>query len=143
MWPETIAVDIWRRGTKVMALRNRLDVCNHYKIDGANLDQFQRDATQKGIRPIYHPADGKVKMVNKGGHHLFLCNGGDFRGILEDMDLRSILDDIAHKSDPSLFPKKNSRDNRGPSLLYTGSQSTDRKSTSRLVRGGTLPCTRK
>jgi hypothetical protein len=133
MWPETHAVDIWRRGMKGMALRNRLDVCNHYEIDGANLDRFQRDATQKGIQPVYHPADGKVKIVGENGHHLFLCNGGDFRGILEDMDLRSILDDLSHKADPGLVPKKNKRGNRGPSLLYTGSQSTDRPSTSQFA----------
>jgi hypothetical protein len=133
MWPETHAVDIWRRGMKGIALRNRLDVCNHYEIDGANLDRFQRDATQKGIRPVYHPADGKVKMVNHEGHHLFLCNGGDFQGILEDMDLRSIFDDLSHKSDPGLVPKKNKRGNRGPSLIYTGSQSTDRPSASQFA----------
>jgi hypothetical protein len=125
MWPETHAVDIWRSGMKEMALRNRQDVCNHYEIDGASLDRFQRDATQKGIQPVYHPADGKVKIVGENGHHLFLCNGGNFRGILEDMDLRSILDDLSHKADPGLVPKKNKRGNQGPSLLYTGSQSTD------------------
>ena len=133
MWPETHAVDIWRRGVKGMALRNRLDVCSHYEIDGANLDRFQRDATQKGILPVYHPADGKVKMVSHDGHHLFLCNGGDFRGILEDMDLRSVLDDLSHKSDPGMVPKKNKRGNRGPSLIYTGSQSTERAITSQFA----------
>jgi hypothetical protein len=132
MWPETRAVDIWRRGPKGMALRNRLDVCSHYEIDGANLDRFQRDATLKGITTVYHPADGKVKIVSDDGHHLFLCNGGDFKGILLDMDLRSLLDDLSHKTDPSMVPKKNTRGNRGPSLLYTGGQSLGRKTTSQF-----------
>jgi hypothetical protein len=133
MVPNTTAVNIWRRGDRGMALRNRLDICNHYEIAGKNLERFQQDATKKSIIPVYHPANGKAKMVNEGGHYLFLCNGGDFQGILEDMDLRSIVDDVCTNADPGQVPKKNSRGNRGPSLLFTGSQSQQRKSTSQFA----------
>ena len=116
-----------------MALRNRPDIFNHYKIAGKNFSHFQRDAMKKGIIPVYDPADGKVKMINDGGHYLFLCNGSDFKGILEDMDLRSIVDDVCTNADPGQVPKKNSRGNHGPSLLFTGSQSQQRKSTSQFA----------
>jgi hypothetical protein len=51
MLPNTTAVNIWQRGDRGMALRNRLDICNHYKIADKNLDRFQRDAMKKGILP--------------------------------------------------------------------------------------------
>jgi hypothetical protein len=37
-----------------VALRNRLDICNHYDIAGENLDHFQRDVTKKGIILVHH-----------------------------------------------------------------------------------------
>jgi hypothetical protein len=67
-------------------------------------------------------------MINKDGHYLFLCNGGDFWGILEDMDIRSVVDDVCANAKPGQVPKKNSRGNRGPILLFTGSKSQQRKS---------------
>jgi hypothetical protein len=106
-----------------MVLRNRLDICNHYKIAGKNLERFQRDATKKGIILVYHRADGAAKMINEDGHYLFLCNGRNFKGILEDMGLHSIVDDVCANANPGQVPKKNSCGNRGPSLLFTGSQS--------------------
>jgi hypothetical protein len=127
MTSNTLAVDIWRRGDMGMMLRNRLDICNHYEIDGDNLDVFQRDAQRCGIRPFYHEADGKVKMINEDGHYLFLCNGGDFNCILEDMDLKRIADDVCFNDKPGEVPQKNSRGNRGPSLLFATSMSLKRK----------------
>jgi hypothetical protein len=66
-------------------------------------------------------------MFNEDGHRFFLCNGGDYHGILADMDLRMLASDVLFKDDdPTMVPKKNARGNRGPSLLFTGSQSQKR-----------------
>jgi hypothetical protein len=70
-------------------------------------------------------------MINKGGHCLFLCNGGDFKFILEDMDLQKIVYDVCFNDKPGEVPQKNSGGNRGPSLLFTTSQSQKRKVNSR------------
>jgi hypothetical protein len=80
-----------------------------------------------------HPVDSKVKMINEDRHYLFLCNIGDFGGILEDTDLRFIVDDVCEKANPGQVPKKNYHGNRGPSLLFTGSQSQQRKTTSQFA----------
>jgi hypothetical protein len=71
---------------------------------------------KKGIIPVYHPTDGSQI---KDGHYLFLCNGGNFGGILEDMDIRSVVDDVCANAKPGQVPKKNLRGNCGPSLLFT------------------------
>jgi hypothetical protein len=132
--PNTPCVDIWRRGERGMMLRNRLDVCHHYEISGDKLDDFVRDAKVLGITTNYYPADGLVKTINDNGHHLFLCNGGDFKGILDDMDLKGVAKDVFWNKDPTQVPQKNSRGNRGPSLLYTGSQSQQRGSNSQFAK---------
>ncbi len=67
------------------------------------------DATMKGIVPVYHPANSKVKKINADGHYLFLCNGGDFQGILEDMDLCCLFDNVCSKAGPGQVLKKNDR----------------------------------
>jgi hypothetical protein len=122
--PFTSAVDIWRRGDHGLMLQNRLDVCHHYAIAGEQLDQFVDNTATRGIETHYHPLDGAIKKVLKDGHHLFLCNGGNFQGILAALDLRSIAQDIfKNQDDPQLVPKLNKRGNRGPSLVFTGSQS--------------------
>jgi hypothetical protein len=38
---------------------------------------------KRGIIPVYYLADSKAKVINEEGHYLFLCNGGNFKGILE------------------------------------------------------------
>jgi hypothetical protein len=78
---------------------------------------------------VYHLADGEVKMVNKKGNCLFLCNCIGFEGILEEMDLCCIVDDVCANANPCQFSKKNSCGNCGPSLPYTGSQSQQWKTT--------------
>ena len=104
----TPCVNIWQRGKRGMMLRNHLDVCHHYEISGDKLDDFVRDAKVLGVTTNYYPADGRVKMINDNGHHLFLCNGGDFKGILDDMDLKGVAKDVFWNKDPTQVPQKNS-----------------------------------
>jgi hypothetical protein len=135
--PFTSVVDIWRRGDRGMMLRNKLDVCHHYEIPGGELDNFVRDAQARGIKTNYYPADGSIKTISKDGHYLFLCNGGDFQGILSELDLRTIAEDLfKEKDDPKLVPKLNKRGNRGPSLIFTGSQGLNRGARSQFA----TPC---
>jgi hypothetical protein len=106
--PFTLSVDIWRRRDRGMMLRNKLNICHHYEIRGETLDDFVRDAATRDIATNYYPADGVIKKVSKDGHHLFLCNGGDFKGILKKLDLCSIAKDLFKNSnDPKCVPKLN------------------------------------
>jgi hypothetical protein len=96
---------------------------------------------------VYRPADGKVKMINENAHHFFLYNDGDFGGILEDMELNFVEDDVYEKADPGQVPKKHSCGNCGIGLLFTGSQSQQLKTTSQFAESvlspapnATLPC---
>jgi hypothetical protein len=75
-----------------------------------------------------------LRLTHSLTHPERSCNGGDFRGILEDMDIRSVVDDVRANAKPGQVPKKNLRGNRGPSLLFTGSQSQQRKSTSQFAK---------
>jgi hypothetical protein len=61
------------------------------------------------------------------GTLLFLCNGCDFKSILEDMDQRHLAYDFCFNGKPGVIPKNNMCGKRGPSLLFTGSQSMQRK----------------
>jgi hypothetical protein len=135
MTPNTPHVDIWRRGDCGMSLRNRLDICHHYEIRGEKFDDYVRDAKALGIKAHYYPADGTVKMIDEDGHKFFLCNGGDYKKILEDMQLQAVFEDIlTNDAEPTMVPKKNFRGNRGPSLLFTGSLSTKRGSTAQFAK---------
>jgi hypothetical protein len=62
-----------------------------------------------------------------------LCNGGNFEGIFDSMDLCCIVDDVCAKTNPGQVPKKNLPGNCGPSLLFTGSQSQQQKTTSQFA----------
>jgi hypothetical protein len=133
--PFTSCIDIWRRGDRGMMLRNKLDICHHYEIRGDMLDEFVRDARLWGIETNYYPADGTIKTVAANGHYLFLCNGGDFQGVLEELDLWTIANDLfKDNDDPKLVPKLNKRGNRGPSLIFTGSQSLNRGAQSQFAK---------
>ena len=138
--PNTNAIDIWRRGERRLMLLNKLDVCHHYEIKASQLKEFVCDATSRGISTNYYQADGSIKKVAADGHYLFLCNGGDCSGILEDLDLKSIAIDLfKHESDPLLVPKLNKRGNRGPSLIFTGSQNLNRGPRSQFAKPSISP----
>jgi hypothetical protein len=133
--PHTEAVDLWKRGDRGMMMCNRLDICHHYEIRSEDLDRFVGDAHRRGIKTNYYPPDGSIKRVAQDGHYLFLCNGGDFQGVLQELDLPTIANDLfKNKDDPKLVPKMNKRGNRGPSLIFTGSQSLTRGPRSQFAK---------
>jgi hypothetical protein len=74
-------------------------------------------------------------MIDEDGHKFFLCNEGDYKKILEDMQLQAVFEDIlTNDAEPTMVPKKNFRGNRGPSLQFTGSLSTKRGSTAQFAK---------